>query len=390
LSNAKPTELLKRGKMMGFAELNPSYHYSLGGTMKRLNSTLLSTIIRCMLPLAGLIVPQAVQGATWQATAGAQSVDMGRQALAFLPNELWIHAGDSITWTRAPNETHTVSFLTADQLLPAGPHSNDVITPDGSPFDGSSYVNSGQLKLGQTYTVKFPTAGNFKLVCLVHLYMNGTVHVLEPSARLPHDQAFYDREATDQGSQLLSEIDQRDDKDHRDDKKASRGVIAGTGEIVATGGGFQSAALFRFFPETTKVHVGQTVEWTNIDPAATPHTITFGVEPANLRFAFPIVSSGVGVNQSLDSDGAVHATVGSPTDNVHSGYLFALPADRFTSGNADLLPTNPPVLSQFPLPVVVNDVNPRFRVTFTHAGTFNYYCALHEGLGMLGQVIVVP
>jgi plastocyanin len=219
---------------------------SLGGKMKRLNSTLLSTIIRCMLPLAGLIVPQAVQGATWQATAGAQSVDMGRQALAFLPNELWIHAGDSITWTRAPNETHTVSFLTADQLLPAGPHSNDVITPDGSPFDGSSYVNSGQLKLGQTYTVKFPTAGNFKLVCLVHLYMNGTVHVLEPSARLPHDQAFYDREATDQGSQLLSEIDQRDDKDHRDDKKASRGVIAGTEEIVATGGGFQSVALFRF------------------------------------------------------------------------------------------------------------------------------------------------
>jgi hypothetical protein len=52
---------------MGFAELNPSYHYSLGGTMKRLNSTLLSTTIRCMLPLAGLIVPQAVQGATWQA-----------------------------------------------------------------------------------------------------------------------------------------------------------------------------------------------------------------------------------------------------------------------------------------------------------------------------------
>ena len=133
-----------------------------------------------------------------------------------------------------------------NQLLPAGPHSNDVITPDGSPFDGSSYVNSGQLKLGQTYTVKFPTAGNFKLVCLVHLYMNGTVHVLEPSARLPHDQVFYDREATDQGSQLLSEIDQRDDKDHRDDKKASRGVIAGTEEIVATGGGFQSVALFRF------------------------------------------------------------------------------------------------------------------------------------------------
>jgi plastocyanin len=352
--------------------------------MRPLNATLLSTIIRRMLPLAGLIVPQAVQGATWQAIAGAQSADMGRQALAFLPNELWIHAGDNITWTRAPNETHTVSFPTLDQLLPAGPHANDAITPDGSPFDGSSEVNSGQLKFGQTYTVKFPTAGNFKLICLVHLYMNGTIHVLEPSERLPHDQAFYDREATNQGSQLVSEID------NRGDNKNLHGVIAGTGEIVATGGGFQSAALFRFFPETIKVHVGQAVEWTNTDPAATPHTITFGVEPANLRFPLPIVSSGVGVNQSLDSDGAVHATVSSSTDNVHSGFVFSLPADRFTSGNADLLPTNPPVLSPFPLPAVVNDVNPRFRVTFTHAGTFDYYCALHEGLGMVGQVIVVP
>jgi len=72
--------------------------------MRPSNATLLSTIIRRMLPLAGLIVPQAVQGATWQAIAGAQSADMGRQALAFLPNELWIHAGDSITWTRAPTK----------------------------------------------------------------------------------------------------------------------------------------------------------------------------------------------------------------------------------------------------------------------------------------------
>jgi plastocyanin len=204
------------------------------------------------------------------------------------------------------------------------------------------------------------------------------------SERLPHDQAFYDREAADQGSRLLSEVDDRGDN------KVSRGVIAGTGEIVATGGGFQSAALFRFFPATIKVHVGQTVDWTNIDPASTPHTITFGVAPANTRFPFPIVSSGIGVNQSLASDGAVYATVSSPNDNVHSGFVLGLPADRFTSGNTDLLPTNPPVLSQFPLPVLVNDMNPRFRVTFTHPGTFNYYCALHEGLGMVGQVIVVP
>src|SRR2546430_16611475 len=57
-----------------------------------------STISRWLFVLAVLIVPQAVWATTWQAIAGAQSTDEGTQALAFLPNELWVHVGDSITW----------------------------------------------------------------------------------------------------------------------------------------------------------------------------------------------------------------------------------------------------------------------------------------------------
>ena len=38
-------------------------------------------------------------GAQWNASVGAQSKDKSHQALAFLPNEIWIHAGDSIAWT---------------------------------------------------------------------------------------------------------------------------------------------------------------------------------------------------------------------------------------------------------------------------------------------------
>jgi len=30
---------------------------------------------------------------------GADTKDQARQALAFLPNEIWIHEKDSITWT---------------------------------------------------------------------------------------------------------------------------------------------------------------------------------------------------------------------------------------------------------------------------------------------------
>jgi len=65
--------------------------------MKAFESTSFKSHFRWLLVLAILIVPQVVQ-AQWHATVGAQSGDMGRQALAFLPNEIWIHAGDNITW----------------------------------------------------------------------------------------------------------------------------------------------------------------------------------------------------------------------------------------------------------------------------------------------------
>jgi plastocyanin len=323
----------------------------------------LSTLFWPMLAAAVLIAPQAAQAAKWNATAGAQSGDRGRQAWAFLPNELWIHAGDSIFWAVASDDTHTVSFLTASQLRPTMGQDNDVITPDGSSFDGSSYVNSGELTFGQTYTVKFPTAGNFKLSCLDHLYMNGSIHVLKPLEALPYDQAFYDHQATDERNHLLSE------GEHRADNEQHDRVIAGIGEIVANGGGFQTGAAMRFFPDTITVHVGETVEWTNSDPM-TGHTVTFGLNAPGQR----------GVNANLDSDGARHAIVGLPTDNVSSGGLGALPADRAMS----------PDLMQWPLPVTVKDVNQRFRVTFTHPGIYNYLCVFHDNLGMLGRVIVLP
>ena len=56
-------------------------------------------------------------------------------------------------------------------------------------------MNSGLSTNGQSYTVVFPAAGNYKLLCLLHANMTAAVHVLDPSQLLPHDQAFYDNEA---------------------------------------------------------------------------------------------------------------------------------------------------------------------------------------------------
>jgi plastocyanin len=336
--------------------------------MRPFASIRFSALALCMLALAFLIAPQGVQAATWEATAGAQSSDMGRQALAFLVNELWIHAGDSITWTFPTPEIHTVTFLRQNtqpqQVRPARPGAGGGCpgtTADGSSFDGSTCVTSPELVNGQTYTVHFPSAGNFKLICLVHPSMTGTVHVLPLSQSLPFDQAFYDREASREQAELLSDGARLQGLGTATAQQTSEDeVTAGIGEIVATGGGAQIVSVVRFLPGTTVVRVGDTVEWTNLDPE-TPHTVTFGVEPAN-----PVPpSAGVGT----DSDGAEHAVLSSPGENLHSGFLVAAPQDRRG-------------LAQSPL--AVN----RFRVTFTSPGTFDYFCALHDDLGMVARVIV--
>jgi plastocyanin len=94
-----------------------------------------------------------------------------------------------------------------------------------------------------------------------------------------------------------------------------------------------------------------------------PHTITFGPDPLN-----PLPPS---ANVTVDADGALHATLTSPADSVTSGFIIAAPQDQL------FVPDSPPGVT-------------RFRITFTQSGTYPYQCVLHDNLGMVGKVIVLP
>lgn len=314
----------------------------------------------------------------WHATVAGQSTDMSKQAIAFLPNELWIHAGDSITWTFASGDIHTVTFLTTGQVYPLDDTQGcPPITPSGSAFDGSSCVSSAPLVLGQDYQVIFPQAGNYEIVCLVHGQMFGTIHVLDPALPLPHDQAYYDAQAKQQLQALLADADLQQQHAQHQHSMANMlsarvtprtaPVTAGVGEIAATAGGQQSLSVVRFFHDTVTVHAGDTVEWTNLDPY-TGHTITFGAIPQDQ--IDPSCSPDCVV--STDPDGALHATITSTKQNVHSGLIAALLEDE---PGVPQGPVAPPT---------------RFRITFTTTGTHPYVCAFHDNLGMHGQVIVLP
>jgi plastocyanin len=322
--------------------------------------------------LAMLTIPQTVQAQQiWTAIAGAQSKDMGKQAIAFLPNEMWIHAGDSINWTSASGDIHTVSFFVAGQKYADFTVGCPGFSPSGVSFNGLACVSAPPLIAGQSFAVKFPVTGNFKVICLVHPHMTGVIHVLAKNAALPHDQAFYNKQAAEQQHSLLADTDM--DKEHQghgdmDDSLAmhvipgKNSVTAGTGEMASTAAGFQSLSIVRFLNGKIEIHAGDTVEWTNKDPAL-PHTVTFGVEPGN-----PGPPSG---NVSFDADGAGHATIHFVGDSVHSGIFGASPEDQ--AG----VPQSPPGYTVF-------------RITFPHPGTYDYICALHDDLGMVGKVIVLP
>jgi plastocyanin len=107
----------------------------------------------------------------------------------------------------------------------------------------------------------------------------------------------------------------------------------------------------RFLPDRTVVRAGQTVTWTNRDPE-TPHTVTFGEEPGG---------GPLGAFAPAGTDGPGHATLSAPDQAVNSGFIGAgLPAGT------------------------------TFSATFTKPGTYAYICALHDELGMVGTVVVLP
>jgi plastocyanin len=325
---------------------------------------------------------QHIEAQNWEATVGAQNTDMSRQVAAFLPNEMWIHQGDRITWTFASGDIHTVTFLTVGQVFPATETAGcPGFSTSPATFDGTTCVTSRPTSIPSarpTFTVIFPTQGNYEIVCLVHPEMFGVIHVLGASEILPYDQAFYDQQAHDERHALLHDQDTNSSRraHHCMAGMLSASVIhttlvtAGYGEITATPGGQEALAVVRFIHGTVEIHKGETVEWANSDPIL-PHTITFGREPEDLFD--PSCSPSCRV--TTDTDGALHATITRRGQNLHSGFILAA-----LEGYTGLTPVPMPPL--FP--------PTRFRVTFAQPGTYNYKCSLHDNLGMVGTVVVLP
>jgi plastocyanin len=278
---------------------------------------------------------------SWTVQVGSESWDQAIQGMAFLPSDITVNAGDTINWEANGAEIHTVTFLAKGQSLqPFDPFDANQLGRVGTEsYDGTSYYNSGLMSnvevpgftVVESYSLTFPKEGDFTYYCVVHgMAMKGTVHVQEEGSEYPYTQRDYDRWSRAQERSILR--DGRELADSLAEQASNHLVLAGSDDGVAM--------VMRFVRPAVTVHVGDKVVFNNPGMDA-PHTVTFGNEPAN-----------------------IFVPSGDPT--------------QFSGGdlNSGIIPANAGKASTF-------------EVTFTKAGTFKYICALHDYMGMVGEVRVV-
>lgn len=232
-------------------------------------------------------------------------------------------------------------------------HNSGVLTPgpDGKP-------------VGATFS--FPKPGSYRLVCLLHPGMTGTVVVKAKQARHVPTPA-QDRSRTN--AQVAAAWNRT---------KALDDVQVPANTVYMGVGGKET--LIDFLPDTQTVPAGTVVTFVNKSPSE-PHNAVFG--PADwlqsffaavdlLPFGPPGTPNQVSPFFPYGSDapgpGGVYTFTGAAQ---HGNGVFATPL-------ADDLPGDPP-----------NGLPGEFKVRFTTPGTYHFICELH-GPDMAADIVVTP
>jgi len=338
--------------------------------------------------------------AAGQASAGNYKVFLGEQARPpagtpkgatldmFLPGKVTVKVGDSITFSSA--SFHTVAIggkapsvivpdpahgkyagitdaagksfyfdglpkliYNAQALAPSGPHA---VTPGVKASSGILSPN-GPKAAPATFTFSFPKAGTYHFYCSVHPNMKATVVVASGAAPKSPPQV------TAQALQETAAAWAKTKSEAAAAKPPAKTVYMGIGD---------TATILAYFPSTLKIPVGTTVDFVNKSPEE-PHNITFG--PKKWVRGFQNKTDLFPMGPGKPNQAAPVIPYGSEPKGQYS-------YDGTTHGNGF-----------FATPVTADDKTtplPRsWKVTFTKAGTFKYFCWIH-GPDMSGTIVVTP
>lgn len=307
----------------------------------------------------------------WQISAGGGSGEVAVEQ--FLPAATKVRVGDSVTWTVRSDEIHSIAATTGNPATDDPPDfevidgflvpNPDVFLPNGTTAVSTptDFFNAGVLGPGQTFTVTFNGAGTFLYHCNLHPGMEGEIVVEAPATTIP-SQADVDADAAEELADALSLVGPLSDSInnlvavvHPD------GTIQYTVNVGATDG---QVDLLRFAVEDITIRQGDSVRWvwqhevphtvTMTDDGEVPPLILAPGDPDNPN-PFPIINPMV-------------AAPSVPDQGIYTGSGYV---------NSSIL--GPP---EIPVPA-------EFELTFAKSGTYNFFCSLHEYLGMEGTVTVL-
>jgi len=308
--------------------------------------------------LIAALVPLFVAGTGATAAASTLTVNAGAGATGyavnlFLPAAVYVNAGDTVKFTFPWQEPHSVTFGT-----PAGDPSA-LVGGENPKFDGTGFISSGLVFGGATstasYSVTFPKKGTYAYFCILHPGMQGSVIVNTPDIGQPDNQASLDARADIARTSAMSDL-------------KALAASSGAKQVAVTsrpGGGRKFSLAIsstqdspvgdvqQFFPASINVGVNDSIEW--VSNVHTPHTVSFG-NPAELAKLIP--------------PGGADAVL---------GIAAAVPAGGKYDGTGIV---NSAVLG------IGYPAGTKFELSFSKAGTYQYFCFLHADQGMAGTVVV--
>ena len=321
--------------------------------------------------LAGVLIPrltaraQEMEPQTYTVIAGG-SGPYNADVLAFAPQSIQVHRGDTVTWLLAG--FHNIHFEKGPSELVVAPEFDGKPLPQINPAilfpnaqSGSTFTG-GDANSGIALDPTDPMAsfslvmdvepGQYDYFCDIHPGMAGIINVVDSATEIPSPAEALTAGAgelagnVNRGVQTALETALQPPTINDDGSvQVSMGVQAGL------------SAIQGFFPSVTMIEAGQSVTWHMPDNSMEGHSITSPFVPPGSEMQVipqeggpPVVALSDYAFPSLDSG----ATVG-PGDSFNSGILF--PGQSFT-------------------------------LTFSEPGVYPYVCMLHPGMN--GTVVVMP
>lgn len=308
---------------------------------------------------------QDMESQTYNVIAGG-GAPFNTDVLAFAPQSLQVHRGDTVTWVLAG--FHNIHFEEALSELMIAPEVNGQPLPQVNPAilfpsveSGATYqggeANSGMSLDPANPMVTFSLVmdvdpGTYSYLCDVHPGMVGVVTVVDAATAVPSPSDALAQGAAELGMNGNAGVEAAIGATLAEPTFTDDGALAVSAGIQAG-----PAAVQGFFPSLAVIEAGQSVSWSLPANSMEVHTVTLPWAPPGSEFEIipqdagpPIVALGDMAFPSVDNGADVGAD-----DTFNSG--FVMPGQSFT-------------------------------LRFTEPGVYQYVCYIHSG--MQGTVVVMP